>query len=212
MSLWQRLLGRGRAAPPSSRWVVVDTETTGLDPENDALLAIGAVAVVEGRIGLDDSFEVTVRQDSIRAGPDILIHGIGVGSQREGMSLNESVAAFAAYADDAPLVGFHATFDQAILRRAFGLAGRRLSPSPWLDVAELAPTVLPALRERCRALDEWLSACAIRCDNRHNAASDALATAQLLVKLLPAARQQGLVGYDALRKAARAGRWLGHNG
>lgn len=212
MSLWARILGRGRSAPASGRWVVVDTETTGLDPESDALLAIGAVAVVDGRIGLDDSFEVTVRQESIRAGHDILIHGIGVGSQREGLSLADSVAAFQAYADDALLVGFHATFDQAVLRRAFDRVGQRLSPQPWLDVAELAPAILPALQERCRALDEWLSACAIRCDNRHNAAADALATAQLLVKLLPAASKQGLVGYEDLRKAARAGRWLGGRG
>ena len=38
------------------RFVVLDSETTGLDPRNDRLITIGAVAVHAGEIRLDDSF------------------------------------------------------------------------------------------------------------------------------------------------------------
>jgi len=212
MNMWGRLIGRKPAAETVERWVVVDTETTGLDPANDSLLAIGAVAVTGERIDIEDSFEVTVQQQSIRSGPDILIHGIGVGSQREGVPLADAVRAFLGFLGESPMVGFHAGFDQAVLGRAFGLAGAKPPSSLWLDVADLAPALLPGHARTCQALDEWLAACAIRCDNRHNAAVDAFATAELLAYLLPAARRQGTTGYGALRKLARSAKWLARGG
>ncbi len=38
------------------RFIALDSETTGLDPRRDRLITIGAVAVVDGEIRLDDSF------------------------------------------------------------------------------------------------------------------------------------------------------------
>ena len=67
----------------AQRWVVVDCETSGLDPARDALLAIGGVAVREARVDVDDSFEVLVRPERPSGRENILIHGIGEGAQRD---------------------------------------------------------------------------------------------------------------------------------
>ena len=45
------------------RFVVMDTETTGTNPARDKLITIGAVAVYDGEICLDDIFEVMAKID-----------------------------------------------------------------------------------------------------------------------------------------------------
>ena len=56
------------------RFVVLDSETTGLDPRRDRLITIGAVAVENGEICLDDSFEVLLKMDYNHA--SVTVHGI----------------------------------------------------------------------------------------------------------------------------------------
>jgi DNA polymerase-3 subunit epsilon len=108
-------------------------------------------------------------------------------------------------------VGFHTDFDRAVLRVAFAGAGLPADDRPWLDLAPLAGALVPeAYRYGGRSLDDWLAAFGIECTIRHNAASDALATAELLLRLRAIAAKQGTRGFAALVKAARAQKWLGN--
>ncbi|HEY9198464.1 MAG TPA: exonuclease domain-containing protein, partial [Gammaproteobacteria bacterium] len=59
------------------RCVVVDVETAGLDPKRDALIAIGAVALRDGRIQMAENLEVVLRQHIVSTRDNILVHGIG---------------------------------------------------------------------------------------------------------------------------------------
>ena len=43
------------------RFVVLDSETTGLDPRTDRLITIGAVAVIDGDIVIEDSFDALLK-------------------------------------------------------------------------------------------------------------------------------------------------------
>jgi len=61
----------------SIRCIVVDVESTGPDLSRDSLIAIGAVAVVDGGIAPNDAFAVTLRQARPSNTENILIHGIG---------------------------------------------------------------------------------------------------------------------------------------
>jgi DNA polymerase III subunit epsilon len=207
----RRWLGRDAPATPAGRWVVVDTETSGLDPERDRLLAIGAVAVDDDGILLDDSFEIVLKGDRAGDAANILVHGIGHGAQAAGVPVRGALEAFRAWAADAPRVGFHTDFDRAVLRVAFAGAGLPADDRPWLDLAPLAGALVPeAYRYGGRSLDDWLAAFGIECTIRHNAASDALATAELLLRLRAIAAKQGTRGFAALVKAARAQKWLGN--
>ena len=203
--------GRAAAQTPTGRWIVVDTETSGLDPARDRLLAIGGVAVDDDGIVLDDSFEIVLKSDPANDAHNVTIHGIGCEAQAAGVPAPEALAAFRAWAAGAPRVGFHADFDRAVLRIAFAGAGVRADDPPWLDLAPLAAALVPqAQRYGGRSLDDWLAAFGIECTIRHNAASDALATAELLLRLRGIAATQGARGFDALRAAARQQKWLGN--
>ena len=203
--------GERAAAAPTGRWIVVDTETSGLDPERDRLLAIGGVAVDDDGITLDDSFEIVLKGDPSGDAANIVVHGIGHGAQAAGVPVRGALEAFREWAAEAPRVGFHTDFDRAVLRIAFAGAGLPADDRPWLDLAPLAGALVPeAYRYGGRSLDDWLAAFGIECTIRHNAASDALATAELLLRLRAIAAKQGTRGFAALVKVARAQKWLGN--
>jgi DNA polymerase-3 subunit epsilon len=212
LSPLRRWFGASRAegATDAGRWIVVDTETSGLDPLRDRLLAIGGIAVRDDAILPDDSFEIVVRGEPAGDAANIALHGIGHGAQAEGVPAPEALAAFRAWAADAPRVGFHADFDRAVLRAACAGAGIAADEAPWLDLAALAQALAPdASRSGKCGLDESLAAFGIECTIRHNAAADALATAELLLRLRVLAAKQGVRGFAALMRAGRQQKWLG---
>lgn len=203
-----RLLGWGTAEdavhPRAMRWVVLDCESSGLDPERDRLLSLGAVAVREGRIDHAESFCAVLRQTEASDAPNILVHGIGGDAQRAGRDPAEVLGEFQRYAGGSPAVAFHAAFDRALLRRAMpGWKPR------WLDLAQLAPALFPGHAKSCKSLDDWLAAFAISHPERHDALADAYATAQLLLVALAEAERQGIATARDLESAERSRRWLG---
>lgn len=198
-----------RAAPAAARFVVADVEATGLDVSRDRLIAIGAVIVEAARIDLSRSFYVVLRQPEPSSRENILVHGIGGTAQRAGQDPVEALLAFLEFAGKAPLVGFHAGFDDALIRRAtrefLGEAGERR----WIDLAQLAPDLMPGEARARQQLDAWLERFGVEVFGRHDAAADALATAQLLLALLPRADERRIATVEAMLWVPGATRWLG---
>ncbi len=190
------------------RWVVVDVESSGLDPLRDRLIAIGALAVVDGAIDLADSFEVVLRQAEASSTPNIEVHGIGGTEQREGEESPSALVDFLAFIGKDPLVAFHAPFDEAMLQRAIsatlGVAFKR----PWLDLADVAPLAWPIASHKPRGLDAWLVERDIQIAHRHRAIADCLATAQLLLCIQPEASRLGAHTAKDLLGLVGKGRWL----
>ena len=206
----RRWWGRPRdRRPGEGRWIVVDTETSGLDPHRDRLLAVGGVAVDPDGIVPADSFEVVLHNTPAPDARDALIHGIGHAAQRAGVPSRDALTAFLQWAGDAPAVGFHAVFDRVVIGRALGEAGLTEDARPWLDLAPLARALAPdAAKRGAESLDDWLVRFGIECTARHNAAADACATAELLLCLRDRAACQGARGWDALTRISRDRRWL----
>jgi DNA polymerase-3 subunit epsilon len=188
-----------------TRLVVVDVETTGLNLMNDTLISIGAVAVVNGRIALGDSFSVVLQQRESSRKENILIHGISGSAQREGVLPADALLAFLEYLGKSPLVAFHVAFDETMIKRALHQYLGISFEHPWLDLAYVLPTLYPGLMPSHRSLDDWASHFDIGNDDRHNAVADALATAQLLLVAIAQARlAHETRNYDGLRKLERA--------
>jgi DNA polymerase-3 subunit epsilon len=205
------LLGRRGGPDAGGRWVVVDTETSGLDPARDALLAIGAVALDASGVRPGDSFEMVLRNTRKGERTNIALHGIGREAQRAGTPPADALRAFAAWAGACPRFAFHAPFDRAFVERAARNAAIALPRAAWIDVAPLAAAFATEAQRRdaTAPLDDWLTAYGIECDARHNAASDAFATAELLLRIRAAAARQGATTPVALARLARQARWLG---
>lgn len=208
--MWRK---RQTPAGEPERWLVLDVESSGLDASRDRLLVLAAVSLrfdpQRAWIELADSFEVVLRQPQDASPPDranILVHGIGIAAQRRGRDPAQALQCFEAFAADAPLLGFHVAFDKQLIDRAMQAQfGRRLR-NPWLDIADVAAVLRPGVA--ARTLDDWLSTCGIPCDRRHQAMADALATAELLLQVLPAARADGVGGFRDLARLAARRRWL----
>jgi DNA polymerase-3 subunit epsilon len=210
---WRAWLGGARAAPaaPVERWVALDVETSGLDVRRDRLLAIAAIGLqvdwprqrLEVRLG--DSFEVVLRQEEASSRDNILLHGIGVKSQRNGIEPVAALEAFEAYVGQAPLLAFHSAFDEALIGRHLKQhLGRRL-PNPWVDIEHLCAATHPQVR--ARSLDEWMAHFGIICPQRHQAAADTLAECELLQRVWPRVAAE-CRDWRAVQRLAAQRRWL----
>jgi len=198
-----------RAALAAQRVVVVDVESSGLDPFRDRLISVGAVAARGGLVRLGDSFEVVLRQDQASDERNIVVHGIGGTAQMEGCDPAAGLADFLAFAGNAPLVGFNADFDRILIERATDAALGMKPHNLWLDLALIAPALHPGRGGARPTLDDWLQAFGIENHARHNALADALATAQLMLALLDGAARQDAGTLARLVELEKAQRWLG---
>jgi DNA polymerase III subunit epsilon len=198
-------LGGRRHRHDPERWVVVDVETSGMDVAKDELIAIGAVAMVDGRVVPADSMEIVVKQRTASSRENILVHGVGVHAQLTGADPPHAVHGFLDYVGRSPLLAFHAPFDRGFITRSVKIYVNQPFDNPWLDLAELAPALDP--KARLKSLDEWLQRYDIRISVRHSAAADAFATALLMARLLPEARRQGTINFPAMQRLARNARW-----
>jgi DNA polymerase-3 subunit epsilon len=211
LAAWKALPEPPLSAPVlGSRYVVVDVETTGLDLGKDRLISIGAVAVVEGKVALGDSFYVVLQQQAASDKGNILLHGIGTAAQLEGEPPVEALLAFLEYLGKSPLVAFHVAFDETMIRRALREHLGLNFKHPWLDLAYVMPGLNPPLARRCRALDDWIGRFGIRIEARHNALADALATAQLFQVAYVQAARQDMTDMAGLRGLEQAQRWVGN--
>ena len=177
----------------------------------DRLLAIAAIAVrvdwQRRRLAIvpGDSFEVVLRQQEASAPDNILLHGIGAGHQREGVPAHAALRAFEAYAGASPLMAFHAAFDRTLIERAMRLELATAPRHRWLDLEQLC--AIACEQVRARSLDEWLAHFGIHCALRHQAAADAMAEGELLLRVWPRIAAECGNWRDVERVAARQ-RWI----
>ncbi|MBL8414180.1 MAG: 3'-5' exonuclease [Propionivibrio sp.] len=191
-----------------SRYVIVDIEASGLDTDKDHLISIGAMALVDGKIDFKDAFQVVLRQDQVSSNENILIHGIGGLTQSAGMDPVEALLAFLRYIGKSPLVAYHAFFDQSMIEKAMGdYLGMELGQT-WIDLAWVLPGLFDFQIGTRVELDDWLELFGIDNFLRHNAVSDAYATARLLQVVIAAAIQQGADSPGSFLKMEKARRRL----
>ena len=203
-----------RRRPPvdEARWLVLDVETSGLDPARDRLLAIAAIGLRVDwprkslSIVLADSFEVVLRQEAPSDRDNILLHGIGVQRQQQGVPARQALRDFTEFAGDAPLLAFHAPFDQTMIGRHARDALGSAPPNRWLDIEHLCGVTHPQVR--ARSLDEWMAHFGITCVARHQAVADTLAECELLLRIWPQVAAECRAWRDVEALAARH-RWVG---
>jgi len=185
-------------------FVVVDTETSGLDIKKDHILAFGGVKVIKKRIKVDTSKEYFLQSQKKNIS-SIKIHEII--QSNEGMPVRDFVKVLLPYLGTGVLVAHHAGFDVSMLEKATGPFGLRKILNPILDTGDLAIRMEHGIYyEPSRvnfkdySLDALCERYKIQVDDRHTAAGDAFLTAQLLLKLLKEAEKRGVKTYGDLMR------------
>ncbi len=177
------------------RFVVLDTETTGLDPRRDRIITIGAVAVIDGEILLEDSFEVLLQMAYNNS--SVTVHGITRDEAAVGMEEREALTLFLDYLRDGVIVGHHIGHDIQALNcaceRHFGttLGNRSLDTMDLTLHLDDAGAFAGRPMAAGFSLDGLCEMFGVKAHDRHTAGGDALLTAHVFLRLLRAAKRVG---------------------
>jgi DNA polymerase III subunit epsilon len=174
------------------REIVLDTETTGLDPfQGHRLVEIGCIELVN-RIPSGQSFHRYLNPEREVPPEAVAIHGLSTEFLKDKPFFAEIVEDLVAFIGDAPLVAHNALFDLGFLNAELERAGKMLMARERLvDTLLLARRKYPGAPNR---LDDLCARYGI--DNSHRTKHGALLDAELLADVyleLIGARQAQLI-------------------
>ncbi len=179
-------------------FVVLDTETTGLDTIKDAILTIGAVRVKNNVVDISSAIAIQVMTE-IREEKDahaIGIHGL-IKTDKRGISSQEAAQQFFKYLEDGIIVGHHIAFDWIMLEKLSKENGGGPILNKKIDTSTLAkrlddPYGQSHINPMDYTLDNLCQKYNIITKARHTADGDAYITAILLLKLLNRLLKKGV--------------------
>jgi DNA polymerase-3 subunit epsilon len=96
-------------------YIVLDTETTGLNPKKDEILSIGAVRIKNNKIISSESFEIFIKPMNDINHTSITIHQIRPDDLENGVTIDEALEKLLYFIGNLPIVGYYISFDIDIL-------------------------------------------------------------------------------------------------
>jgi DNA polymerase-3 subunit epsilon len=180
------------------REIVLDTETTGLDPyQGHRLVEIGCIELVN-RIPSGQTFHCYLNPQRDMPAEAFAVHGLSADFLRDKTMFVEVAEELLAFLGDAPLVIHNAGFDIAFLNSELERAGR-----PVIGRERLVDTLLIARRKHpggANRLDDLCARYAIDNSRRtkHGALLDAELLAEVYVELIGARQAQLVLSQAAI--------------
>lgn len=182
-------------------YTVFDTETTGLNPrEGDEIVALGAVRIVNGRLLASECFEQLVKPGTALRPESIRIHGIQPEMLEGQPDARQVLRSFLRFAEGTILVAHNAAFDMRLLQLQGEGGGIRFE-NPVLDTMLLSAVVHPAQEEH--SLEAIAERFGITIMGRHTALGDAIATAEIFLKLVALLEGAGVGTLKQAREASQ---------
>ena len=174
-----------------TRFVVFDTETTGIQPETDRILSIGAISVTGNVIHVSDVFERFLIQEKFSSNT-VEIHGILKNGEQHKITESEAVELFLGYLQSSIIVAHHAAFDVEMINRCLKRMKLPKLKNKVLDTGILYKK-LNDVPNKHYGLDFLCSEFNVPASDRHNALGDAYITAQIFIKMLAKMKQERTV-------------------
>ena len=174
------------------RQIVLDTETTGLSPQDgDRLVEIGCLEIIN-QVATGENFHVYINPERDMPEGAFRVHGLSAEFLSDKPKFAEVADDFLAFIADAPLVIHNASFDMGFINHELKLIGR-----PIVEQARAIDTLLIA-RKRFPGAQNSLDALCRRfgIDNSNRVKHGALLDSELLAEVyleLMGGRQPGLV-------------------
>ncbi len=185
------------------RLIVLDLETTGLNPARDQIIAIGAVAIDGLKIPLHDQFDLILRRPELDISETVLIHGITPEALVQGHETEEALLYLLEWMNGDPVLAFHSAFDQKFLEKSLKHTLGYSQQHIWIDVADIMPAIFPEAEMERGRLDNWIDHFRLDISARHHAAADAMATAELTLMALSRALKSDITTVSQLMEKLR---------
>ena len=165
----------------SNRYVVLSTETTGLNPKRDVILSFGAVAVVNDIIRIGDNFEVVILQYKY-------LHDNGLSneflieSKLSKLAEHQAMQALVEYIGNAVLVGHRIHFDIEMINDVLEKMECGKLKNEALDI-EIMHQKLIDITNKSFSLEDLIKHYKLPLNEKDSASDDAYSIALLFLKL-----------------------------
>ncbi len=166
--------------------VVLDTETTGLNPFKDEILSIGAVIIRDNKILMNRSFECFIKPSEGISQESIKVHHIRECELENAMEIGEAIRQLLDFIENRPIAGYYIDFDHKILSRyTKKLIGSTLPHS----TIELSSMYYKRYRKSSSyefvdlKFDTIMTALELPFLGKHDALNDAIMSAMIYLKL-----------------------------
>ncbi len=165
----------------SNRFVVLSTETSGLNLEKDVMLSFGSFSIIDNSISIGDSFETIIMQHKF-------FHDNGISNEftieakMKKMAETEAIQALVQFIGNSVLVGHHVDFDVEMINVALEKMNCGRLKNEALDI-DIMHRKLLDINNKEFSLDELCTIYKIPLSERNSSSEDAYRIALLFLKL-----------------------------
>jgi DNA polymerase III subunit epsilon len=201
--VFERLLRRHLPGPPlcDLDFVAIDLETTGFHAtRGDEIVAMAGVRIASGQVHLDEVFDRLVDPGRPIPACAVKIHGITDRMVTGQAGVLESLTALRAFMGDAVMIGYAIAFDLGFMTRRRP-EGTVAFNRPTLCVLRLSEYLDPSVPDH--SLEAVARRFGVEISGRHTALGDAMAAAEIFVRMLPRLEAHGVRTVLQAQRAAR---------
>ncbi|NBU81458.1 MAG: 3'-5' exonuclease [Flavobacteriaceae bacterium] len=165
----------------TNRYVILSTQTTGLNPKKDVILSFGAIGVVDDIVRVGDTFEVVILQYKYLH-DNGLSNDFLIESKLSKLAEPQAIQALVDYIGNAVLVGHQIHFDIEMINDVLEKMGCGKLKNEALDI-EIMHQKLMDINNKSFSLEDLVKEYKLPLNERNSASDDAYSIALLFVKL-----------------------------
>ncbi len=187
------------------RFVILDTELTSLNPHDNRLLSLGAIAMTGTKIHLGEQFYRLVNPGIPVPSDTVVVHKLRSNDVARGETANEVLTAFQKFSEGAILVGHFVRIDLNAIRKELAIEKRDFAQNA-IDTVRVHRWIVS--RTKCAEdvghahekldLSSLSAVYGLDIHDTHHALEDAFLTARLWQKLLCSIEKLGVRDLDSL--------------
>ena len=176
---WKNYLNKFETKP--NRFVVISTETSGLNPDKDVILSIGSFAIMDNSIIIQDSFEAVLLQHKYFQ-ENGLSNEFIIESKMKKLDEADAIQELIDYVGNAVLVGHHINFDIEMINAGLDRLDCGRLKNEALDI-DVMYRKLHDINDKQFSLDNLSEIYKIPKSDRHSSSEDAYKIGLLFLKL-----------------------------